>query len=171
MDFSLEQSFGIIVAIAVLSLLAVSLSQILSMVSKNAEKNTDESAFVSNDINGSILDPDDTVSTIDPVLNVNNNIKINKSKFESVFSETDQDKQLNDILAVIKRESGCSATDYKGNAISSDRIVLQFNNDQKATILNYLKNGGIIEVKFSVEDDKGRKSSTIRNIIINTYEK
>ena len=137
------------------SMLLVGMGTVLSTISNKSEESTiTDSKLPKQDINQSILGTDA------PTLNIKSNIKICVDKFADCTS-------LQDQLDVIKENSNCSATDSSGNAISSDSIIVSLNNNDTQTISNYLNKGGIIRVKYYVEDSKGRKTSVVKNVILN----
>ena len=150
----MEQSLGMVLTIVLTSVLIIGLSQALSVISQASEKDsTTESKLPKNDINNSILGSDA------PTLNLKKNIKITVDKFN-------ESNSLEDNLNVVKQNSNCSAVDYEGNTISSDNIKVELDKDDSSTLNNYIRKGGVIRVKYSVEDSKGRKTSIIKNVIL-----
>lgn len=159
MDFSMSQAMHTLLAIAIITICLYALSAVLMIFSNAAEKTTETSNgsnFVNQDVNKPIA------GSKNPTLYLNKNIKIKNEYFKNKNT-------ISEITAVIKEHSACRAYDYKGNALSDSAITLKIQKSQKATIDNYIKEGGVIEVKYSVSDTQGRKTSIIKNIIISTH--
>lgn len=155
MEFSVQQALSLLITILITSILLVGMGTVFSIMGTQGEKTTvTESKLPKQDINQSIIGSDA------PTLILKKNIKITTDKFDGCSS-------LDSKLQIIKNNSNCSAVDYEGNSISSDEIKLELDNDDTPTLNRYIQKGGVIRVKYSVEDSKGRKTSIIKNIILN----
>lgn len=157
MDFSVEQGLGLLMTLIINFLLIVGLGSALSVVQQKSEQATiTESMLPNQDINSEVYGTDA------PTLNLKSNIKIKNTMFNGKTT-------LEEKIEVIKENSNCSAMDYEGNSIPYENIELKLDNDDSATLDNYIRNGGIIKVKYFVEDSKGRKKAIIKNIIIQKH--
>lgn len=157
MDFSLEQGLSLLNTLLINFLLIIGLGTALSVVQQKSEQATvTESMLPNQNINSSVYGTDA------PTLNLKTNIKIKNTNFNGTTT-------LEEKLAVIKEHSNCSARDYDGNVIPYDNIKIKLDNDDSATLDNYIRNGGIIKVKYFVEDSKGRKKAVIKNVIIQKH--
>ena len=154
MEFSLEQGLRMAITVVCTCLLLGALGNILTNTTKHIDKSTiKDSALPANDVNKPIT------GTNSPTLYIKTNIKISCS----VFSKNESSSS---ILSKIKSRSNCSAIDSSGNTIDSSKIKLKMDNEDMKNFNYYLKNGGVVRVKYYVEDSKGRKTSTIKNIIL-----
>lgn len=159
MDFSMSQALHTLLALAIVTMCIFAFSVVLSMFSNMSEKTTETkngSNFVDQEVNKPIE------GSKNPTLYINKNIKIKSEKFLNKTT-------ISEITSVIKQESACRAFDYKGNRLGDNNITLKIQNSQQETIFNYIKKGGILEVKYSVFDSQGRKTAIIKNVIISTH--
>ena len=154
MDFSLYQAFSIMITLTVSIMLLIALSKFLSVTSQQSEKATVmDSQLPVQTVNAAVM------GTENPKLTVKSSIKIKISAFN-------QNSTQDEFLDKIKEYSGCSAKDTDGNTIDSNKIILKLDNDDKDNYKYFIQKGGVIRVKYSVEDSKGRKTSIIKNVIL-----
>lgn len=154
MDFSLYQAFSIMITLTVSIMLLIALSKFLSVTSQQSEKATVmDSQLPVQTVNAAVM------GTENPKLTVKSSIKIKISAFN-------QNSTQDEFLAKIKEYSDCSAKDTDGNTIDSNKIILKLDNDDKDNYKYFIQKGGVIRVKYSVEDSKGRKTSVIKNVIL-----
>ena len=161
MDFSTEQAVRMMFVLATTAILLTGLGNILEASSQHMEN-------VTIDETGMFATPVDIGNC--PDLKIEK-LKIQKAKF-GIAQNVSEEK----AVALIRKNSVITVADAEGNSIPSTSVKIALEDVDTFKEVLSSDDDGVVAIKYSVEDSKGRKTAVIKNVILksdpnNVYNK